>query len=145
MILLVAGAVALLLVLVAVAAVVWLVAGGTGGSGPRIEPDRPLPEPAERPLDQGVARLLAATDGAAPQQRDPDEFYEQALRIVVEIGAAAPLVLQRRLGMTFEQVSGLIERMAVEGFIKRSDDGHWKIETALYDYVDGTASSDHVN
>jgi len=60
----------------------------------------------------------SGTDGAGGER---DEFFEQALRICVEMKRASTSVLQRRLRIGYGRAAAILDAMEREGFIGQAD------------------------
>jgi S-DNA-T family DNA segregation ATPase FtsK/SpoIIIE len=50
-----------------------------------------------------------------------DELYEEALKIVVEMGRASTSVLQRRLRIGYGRAASIIDMMEREGYVEPAD------------------------
>jgi hypothetical protein len=98
-----------------------------GGSVPPPEPD--FAEPA-------VARIFASTTGDDAAKRDPVRLLEDAVLIAAEVGVPSKLVLQRRLGLSFDQAGDLVHRMEELGLVSRVGHQHQvKLLPVAYDFA----------
>jgi hypothetical protein len=86
------------------------------GLDPRDIPGAMRPDFAE----PAVARILAITTGDAAARRDPVRLLEDAVLAAAEVGTPSKLVLQRKLGLTFEQAGDLVHRMEELGLVART-------------------------
>lgn len=121
-------------------AIYWITVSRRRPSAPSAQPPYEPAEPV-RGLradlaEPAVASIVAHTTGDEAARRDPVRLLEDAVVIATEVGAPSKLVLQRRLGLSFEQASDLVHRMEELGLVARvGAQKHSKLLPEAYDWA----------
>ncbi|HVF28052.1 MAG TPA: DNA translocase FtsK, partial [Pyrinomonadaceae bacterium] len=80
-----------------------------------------IKDQGEPAYDESITQSSEEASGADGVGGERDEFFEQALRICVEMKRASTSVLQRRLRIGYGRAAAILDAMEREGFIGQAD------------------------
>jgi hypothetical protein len=87
-------------------------------------------------VEPALVHLVENTAGDDAARRDPVRLLEDAVIVATEVGTPSKLVLQRRLGLSFDQASDLIHRMEELGLVKQvGNQKHLKLLPEAYEWA----------
>jgi S-DNA-T family DNA segregation ATPase FtsK/SpoIIIE len=87
--------------------------------------------------DESVQMSEEEVEAAEAGVGERDALYDEAVRIVVQMGKASTSVLQRRLRIGYGRAAAILDMMEREGFIGPSDGSRPRVvKQAAYDYVE---------
>jgi DNA segregation ATPase FtsK/SpoIIIE-like protein len=102
-----------------------------------VPPARPVEPERPKPVDQGIASVIAKASAQAGDTRTTADLVDGALRIVTNLGGVSVPALQRKLEIDFAKATELVEKLEAEGYISAPGaHGKRKVLPSAFEYVE---------
>src|SRR5262249_4100822 len=107
---------------------------GEGEIGRIVEHIRAQAAPA---YDESIQISADEAEDKAGNLGERDELYEDALRIICQMGRASTSVLQRRLRIGYGRAAAILDMMEQEGFVGPSDGSKPRlVKPEAFEFID---------